>query len=218
MLKELIPSFKKSIDDRLSNPILGTFGVAWIFINWRILYLLLFSDKITEDKITFIETNYSDWKLLVLFPLLFTTVYLVVFPWILLGIQILQEKANGQRKNHKLEADTNYAKLRVSLVEAESKIESIKLRYTLEDEMLKKRNEMELERDKARHDFDIERERRRLEYEFEERKAEYEENRKRRENEMRFDSKMRELDFEERKRRDQLELERMKIENERMKQ
>lgn len=217
MLKEILPSFKKSFEDRLSNPILGTFGIAWLIVNWRLLAILLFSNKSIEDKIDSIGLNYADWHFLLLYPLLFTVVYLVIFPWLLLGIQLLQEKANGQRKVHKLGADSNYARLKVNLVEAEAEIESIKLRYTLDAEMRKKSNEMELERDKAKYEFEIEKEKRHMEFEFEERKAEYEERRKRRDDERNYETKMRELEYEEKRRRDSLELERLKIENDKLK-
>jgi signal transduction histidine kinase len=217
MLKEILPSFKKSFEERLSNPILGTFSIAWIIINWRLWTILLFSKKTIEDKITFIEKSYVDWHSLFLYPLIFTVVYLVIFPWLLLGIQLLQEKANGQRKIHKLGVDAKYAKLRVELVEAEAEIESLKLRYTLDAEMKKKSNEMELEQDKVKYEFEIEKEKRHMEFDFEERKAEYEERRKRKDDERNYESKMRELEYEEKRRRDSLELERLKIENDKLK-
>ncbi|WP_347068625.1 hypothetical protein [Flavobacterium sp. WV_118_3] len=218
MLKELIPSFKKSIDERLSNPIIGTFTVAWLVCNWKIIFIILFSDKKIEEKIKYIELNYSNSDSLILFPLLFSFVYLLIFPWLLLGIQILQYRANGERKSNQLKTDTEYTTKKIALIDAELRVESLKLKYSLDNDMQKKSKEMELERDKSMYEFDIERDRRRLEFDYEEKKAEYEEQRKRRELEMTYESKMKELNYDERKTRNQLELERLKIGNEKLKE
>lgn len=212
MVKELFKSFKGHLEDRISNPILGAFGLAWIFINWKIVLLLFFSEKSIEEKIEVISTSHNSWDFLVLYPLLFTAFYLLALPWLLLGVQLLQEKANTQRRTRQLVSDTSYLSAKVDFVRAESDLDAIRLEHDLHREMEIKNRDMELEREKAKHDFEIERERRHMEFDFEERKSEYEDRRRSRELELEHEKNMRQLEFDEKRRQDELKLERYKAE------
>jgi len=217
VLKSFLPSIKKSFEDRMSNPILGTFTLSWCISNWKVFLILMFSDKKIEAKITAIETDFSGWDTLLVYPLIFTSIYLILSPWLLLGVQTLQEKANSQRKLHKIKEDTSFLTNKVDLVRAESALEEIKLEHELRKEIERKTKELELDREKSKHDFELERDRRHLEFEFEDRKADYEERRQSKQSELDHEKRMRELEFEERKRRDELDLERFKAETDRNK-
>jgi len=217
MVKELFNSVATHLEDRMTNPILGTFSLSWIFINWKVFLILLFSQKNIEEKISFIEAEYASLEFMLFYPITFTCLYLLVTPWALLGVQFLQEKANGQRKSHKLKADTDYLSAKIEFVRAESTLDAIRLEQELKRDMEIKNNDMGLEREKAKHEFDIERERRRMDFEYEERKAEYEERRQSKENEMNHEKSMRELKIEEKRRRDQIELEKYKADSVRYK-
>jgi hypothetical protein len=54
-LKELFVTSKDVIIERIKSPLLSSFGVAWLFLNWKIVLLLLFSDKAIEEKIKEID-------------------------------------------------------------------------------------------------------------------------------------------------------------------
>lgn len=215
MIKNLLPSIKKSFDERMANPILGSFSLAWCVSNWKIFLILVFSEKAIEEKISLVESSYMGWDTLIVFPLMFTAFYLLISPWLLLGVQVLQDKANSQRKLQKIESDTKYITNKVELVKAESSLEEVRLHHELTIEIERKRRELELDREKAKHDFEIERERKHLEFEFEDRKSEYEERRRSKESELEHEKRMRELEFEEKKRQEELQLEKFKAETER---
>lgn len=203
MFKELLPSIKNHLDDRMSNPVLGTFSLSWILLNWKVFLILIFSTKSIEDKILHIESNLVNWMTMLWLPLIFTVGYLFLLPWILLGIQIFQEKANGQRKTHKLMADTSYLSQKINFVKAEFALEEVRLEHELRKELERKSMELDLDRQQTLHNFEIERERKHLEFDLEERK-------RTQDNTIEHEKQMRELEVEERRRRDEIELERYK--------
>lgn len=74
---ETLNSILTGIKERISNPFLGAFGVAWSIVNFRVV-LTLFGDGAATEKIRFIENNLIDdngrlWG----WPLLGAVVYLV---------------------------------------------------------------------------------------------------------------------------------------------
>lgn len=65
-----LQSLKQTINERIKNPFIGTFVIAWIAINWRPLSILFFSKDNIQQKILEVNTNYSHWHQYLLFPLL----------------------------------------------------------------------------------------------------------------------------------------------------
>lgn len=211
MVKDMLSSFKSHLEDRISNPILGAFCLSWFFCNWKLILFLLFSEKTIEDKVQYISLHYTNFDTMIWYPAAFTIFYLLIFPWMLLGVQVLQEKAISQRRTRQLITDTAYLSAKVNFVRAESDLDSIRLQHELQREIEIKSREMELEREKLRHNFDIERERRHMEFEFEERKSSYEDDKRRRDFEFEHENKMRQIELEENRRRKELEYEDLKI-------
>lgn len=104
--KEFFLSLFESARERLKNPVIGTFVFAWSAINWRIILILVSSERTIEEKIKFIEENYTDIQLNVYFPLLVTIFYLVVLPYVLALFDWLSQRAIVLRKliskNHRI--------------------------------------------------------------------------------------------------------------------
>lgn len=98
-LKEFFLSFIESAKDRLKNPMIGAFVMAWIAINWRFLAVLIFSGKTIEQKINFIETNYFDINHNLWFPLGFATFYVLVLPYIMALFDWLSQGGISIRKS-----------------------------------------------------------------------------------------------------------------------
>lgn len=97
-VKELLQSLLESSRDRLKNPIVSAFIFSWVVINWRILGILIFSDKKIEDKITFIEDCYSDYYLNFWIPLGVAILYILVLPYVMLIFDSLLRKAFTLRR------------------------------------------------------------------------------------------------------------------------
>lgn len=125
-LKEIFLSFIESTKDRLKNPMVGAFVIAWIAVNWRFLAILFFSGKKIEDKITFIETNYFDLNHNLWIPLGFAVFYVLILPYIMALFDWLSQKGIAVRKliskNHRI-ADIQH---RQEIAAEEWQLEKIK--------------------------------------------------------------------------------------------
>lgn len=58
---ELIKNILEASRERLKNPILGTYSISFILINWRPILFLLFSSETIENKIIVINNEYCCW-------------------------------------------------------------------------------------------------------------------------------------------------------------
>lgn len=97
-LKEFFLSFFESAKDRLKNPIIGAFVIAWIAVNWRFLAILFFSGKTIEQKIEFIEANYFDINFNLWIPLAFAVFYVLILPYVMALFDWLSQKGIAERK------------------------------------------------------------------------------------------------------------------------
>lgn len=84
-LRDLLTSAKTQLRDRLSNPIYGSFVLAWSILNFRLL-LVLFGDGKWAEKISYIDTKlyprWSDWAVYgYVIPLMAALLYVLVSPF-----------------------------------------------------------------------------------------------------------------------------------------
>ncbi|MEZ6855004.1 hypothetical protein [Halodesulfovibrio aestuarii] len=78
-------NFFDGFKDRMGNPICCAFIISWCVINWRFIAFLCLSKLAVSQRIEVIDELYIDiWKNLWL-PLMCSTAYLVVMPWVLAG-------------------------------------------------------------------------------------------------------------------------------------
>jgi hypothetical protein len=103
MIEETKKSIQSILSQRVSSPFYGTLIISWLIWNWKIIYLTLFisEKKITESKIDFIVTNYSETTYLLWFPLLSTIILLTIVPFITNGAYWLDLVFNNWRENTK---------------------------------------------------------------------------------------------------------------------
>lgn len=105
-IKEFFLSFLEATKDRLKNPMIGAFVIAWIVMNWRILAILLFSEKTIEQKIEFVEANYLSWDLSLKIPLMIAVFYVLILPYLMAAFDWLSQRGIALRKEiskqHKL--------------------------------------------------------------------------------------------------------------------
>ena len=104
--KEFFLSFIESAKDRLKNPMIGAFVLAWIATNWRFISILFFSKKSIEDKIDFIEEKYFDIDYNLWIPLAVAVFYVLILPYLIALFDWLSQKGINARKviskNHKI--------------------------------------------------------------------------------------------------------------------
>lgn len=96
--KEFLLSFLEASRERLKNPIIGAFFLAWVAINWRIIFILLWSDQKVEDRIKYIEKNYFDENINFWIPLIAVGFYALILPYLMVMVEGLSQKAISLRK------------------------------------------------------------------------------------------------------------------------
>lgn len=128
-MKEIIKSFFETSKERIKNPLIGTFLISWIAINWKPISILFFSNKDIEDRITHIIDNYSSFQSYFLVPFIITIVYLIILPYFMWGMdEVLKKSIIGRKKNiiKQLVIDIIGKQ---ELAEEENKLEDLKAKY-----------------------------------------------------------------------------------------
>ena len=103
MVDDIKKSFNSILYERTTSPFFGTLILSWTIWNWRIIYLTIFisEDKIKENKIDFIVSNYCKIHNLTTFPLISSLLLLTVIPFISNGAYWLSLKFDKWKKDQK---------------------------------------------------------------------------------------------------------------------
>ena len=48
---ETLQNLKQTINERIKNPFIGAFFISWVIINWRPIFIILFSHDEIYNKI-----------------------------------------------------------------------------------------------------------------------------------------------------------------------
>ena len=99
-MKEFIANLFKASNERLKNPLIFSFLLSWLAFNWRPIFTLLLSDKIIEDRISYISENFNEIHLNLFYPLIFSIGYVLLLPYFTWLIEVLVQYAkNGRKRN-----------------------------------------------------------------------------------------------------------------------
>jgi len=105
-IKDFCKSIIDSYSERVKNPVIGTFVTSYLIFNWKSIAILLVSNWPINERIAWIELNYSKPGYY-LYPLAVTIVYVFVLPyfnlyfveWIL---QKYTDKKSEKRKEQRM--------------------------------------------------------------------------------------------------------------------
>ena len=86
-MKELIDA----LESRVKSPLLGYFFLALFVINWRPIFYLIFENAPILERIKYFDSNSSSVSLLV-WPLVFTAIVTVAYPWVRYSLVFLSIK------------------------------------------------------------------------------------------------------------------------------
>ena len=56
-MKEFLQTIFKTSEERIKNPIIGSFFTSWLIFNWKPILFFIFTNKTVEEKIIYIENN-----------------------------------------------------------------------------------------------------------------------------------------------------------------
>lgn len=149
ILQDLWDSIKGYAKVRVNDPILGTFIVSWSIFNWDKIALLFLGGGTVDNRVNSLVEKmsitrnpkiiFSDCDL-ILFPVLFTVLYILVFPWLTLGVKKLQNKVTLLQYDHAVNLD-------IEQVMKQKNLNKALLRANPEKEFLAKEIEIDLNAD-----------------------------------------------------------------------
>jgi hypothetical protein len=134
MITELRKSINSILYQRVTSPLFGTFCVAWLVWNWKIVYTTFFIDenKIDKNKIDYIVENFNGTEFLIWYPLLSTLILLTLIPFVSNGAYWLSLKFEKWRVDNKNEIEKKQLltleqsiQLRGQIIESERKFDSL---------------------------------------------------------------------------------------------
>lgn len=144
IIKEIADSSKKVVIERVKSPLLSSFSLFWLTINWKIPLVLIGSEKSIEDKIAYID-SLTNIDLGFIYPLIGAAFYAGFYPVINYRLFMLHQ--NREKKAEIIKAE-NLCEI------LNKKIEVTRLESTLEQS--KFNAERRLNQDKIDNEHEIE--------------------------------------------------------------
>ncbi len=120
---EFLKSVFESSKERFKNPLLGTFVISWLVVNWEPLSVFLLSTKTIETRITYIKLTYSN---LIILPIVIALSYYLVLPYVMGALEYLIKKAYKIRKSNQTGQKLFDIQEQQRIAEEEAILENIK--------------------------------------------------------------------------------------------
>ena len=141
------------LKNRVSNSLIGSFIISWIFINWKVILFVIFSTKTIEQKFYFIDNHLygsinENWIRYFFIPLGLCAFYAIAFPFIDQAVDYLNIRPKKAKINRNSELVNEELDRKLEVVGKESELEERKTQYnTIEKKNLEiKRLEGDLEK------------------------------------------------------------------------
>ncbi|MEI7702594.1 MAG: hypothetical protein WCK86_22560 [Planctomycetia bacterium] len=148
-VKDIVESIQQAGAERLRNPIVGTFILAWSVSNWHVLATLLLGELPVVERIAAVESQSSYMQLLVI-PFVATVVYVIGMPWLALLFDRVQASPVAKRKQFRIKTESALIEDKVHMVHQEVRLDTAKERYRKESEFEVRSRELELQKEEAR--------------------------------------------------------------------
>lgn len=143
MPKDLIKDTTETIVKRCHNPIVATFMLSWIVVNWKAIAFFILSDINIEMRIARLSMLYFDvWHIAIL-PMSITLIWLFGAPWLLLQYRKESEGLRANLIEDTLKEDTRNTKLAGELAIAKRDLKLAESGVTEIEELKTKNSELE---------------------------------------------------------------------------
>ncbi|TMM31135.1 hypothetical protein FDT66_03980 [Polaribacter aestuariivivens] len=125
-ITELLETIFSTANQRIKSPFFGSFIFSWIIINWKPIFYFLLSDDKINTKINIIQDKYEFFQNSLLYPLLLSFIYVVVFPYINQFIHWLTLRAEESKRNEYYKLRRTQNSYLQELAEQEKTLEDIR--------------------------------------------------------------------------------------------
>lgn len=113
------------VKQRTAHPFISSYLISGLFVNWKAISCLIFSSKIIEEKIKYIETTFypdeSFKTFAIVTPLLIALFYTIVLKW----FDVFIDAVNNVPVNYRI---LNQAKIKVNTLDAQVDIVKAQIR------------------------------------------------------------------------------------------
>ncbi|RBP79592.1 hypothetical protein EBI01_15335 [Marinomonas rhizomae] len=146
ILGDFFSSIIGNTKTRIRDPFIGTFFISWIICNWNYLAILLWGEESLTQRVKdfhryITSSDFFELNSIFFLPLIISTVYLFLFPWLSFIIKHLQIVANN--KLHKQAVDID-----LSQIIQQEKLNKAKLRADPDKTFLAQSVQIDLDRKK----------------------------------------------------------------------
>ena len=103
MFEDIKKSLNATLYERVTNPFVGSFFIAWCISNWRILYVSFFetTNTLNMSRIDYITSYLLTPCNLYIKPLIIAILAITILPYLSFLGSIIPEKSKILRKNYK---------------------------------------------------------------------------------------------------------------------
>lgn len=108
-------SIKEAISERVKNPLLGSFAISWLIVNWQFVAVLVKREGPIEETIKVLKTSYSDTFHILWLPLIISSALVLFYPWLTLVIMIVRTAPQFMMEQRKISEEVRLARLRINL-------------------------------------------------------------------------------------------------------
>jgi hypothetical protein len=98
-MTEYFDSIRKTVLERVTSPLSGTFIAAWAIHNWKVFFIAFGGDLPPGLRVHIINENYFTLVDFLLWPLLYAFIVLALYPILALGATHLWEWSKPKRKS-----------------------------------------------------------------------------------------------------------------------
>lgn len=126
--EKALDTFFEPIKNRFANPIVSSFAISWIVVNWKPVLFLIFSNNSILEKFDFIERTYYGNKgdninYFLWIPLFMGIIYTIAMPFIEIGLDWIFSIPRKKRikRNYDLQKTDLFEEKSVAMLKAEIK-------------------------------------------------------------------------------------------------
>ena len=113
----IFSSLLSTTKSRLGNPLIGSFVISWLIMNWRFVGILLTGDEQMVHKIRMLEIEYmSPWRMLIV-PTIAAFAWALGFPYLDNLIERVRRGPLRAKENSRIKEEIDSVKLRKKLSE-----------------------------------------------------------------------------------------------------
>lgn len=134
------------IKQRMANPLIGSFTITWVILNWKPILFFILSSKTVESKIEYINTHFyiNEWFIFsqsmymyLIIPLLTSIIYIICSQRIENLIDFINDKPLSTKRHHNHREAIKYLENQETIASQEARVLEAKTNYkTLEQKEL----------------------------------------------------------------------------------